>query len=156
MTNKALIEKFYESFARADAEGMVSCYAPDVVFTDPAFGELRRDDARNMWRMLIKNSKGNLAVSVDNIEVNETTGSAHWVADYVFSQTGRKVRNNVTARFEFNNGLIVRHTDHFDFWKWTRQALGLPGYLLGWTPFMQNKIQQRARRQLEKYASNKT
>ncbi|GHB68122.1 nuclear transport factor 2 family protein [Persicitalea jodogahamensis] len=141
MDNKTLIEKFYGSFARADAEGMASCYAPDVVFTDPAFGELRGDEVATMWRMLIKNSKGNLAVSVDSIEANETTGSAHWVADYVFSQTGRKVRNSVTARFEFSNGLITRHTDHFDFWKWTRQALGLPGYLLGWTPFMRNKIQ---------------
>jgi hypothetical protein len=31
-------------------------------------------------------------------------------------------------------------TDDFDIWKWSKQALGLTGYLFGWTGFMQNKI----------------
>lgn len=155
MKNEALIREFYEAFARADAEGMVRCYAPNVVFTDPAFGELRGDEAKAMWRMLIESSKGQIALTFDNVKADDTMGSADWVAHYTFSQTGRKVVNRVSARFEFQDGLIVRHTDHFDAWKWSRQALGLPGYLLGWTPFMKNKIQQRARRQLTKYRERK-
>lgn len=155
MQNEAIIREFYESFARADSEGMVRCYAPNVVFTDPAFGELHGDEAKAMWRMLIESSKGQIALTFDNIRANDITGSADWVAHYTFSQTGRKVVNRVTARFEFQDGLIVRHTDQFDAWKWSRQALGLPGYLLGWTPFMKNKIQQRARRQLAKFRERK-
>jgi len=155
MSNEALIRKFYEAFARADAESMVDCYAPNVIFTDPAFGELQGDEAKSMWRMLIENSKGQLSLTFDNIKATDQIGSADWVACYTFSQTGRKVVNRIAARFEFENGLIVRHSDHFDLWKWSRQALGLPGYLLGWTPFMKNKIQQRARRQLEKYRARK-
>ena len=155
MKNETLIRAFYEAFARADAEGMVSCYAPNVVFTDPAFGELHGDEAKAMWRMLIENSKGQLSLAFDNVKADDKTGSANWVAHYTFSQTGRKVVNRIAARFEFEDGLIVRHTDQFDLWKWSRQALGLPGYLLGWTPFMKNKIQQRARRQLAKYRERK-
>lgn len=155
MDHEALIRTFYESFARADAEGMVRCYAPNVIFTDPAFGELHGDEVKAMWRMLIENSKGQLSLTFDNVQANEKTGSANWVAHYSFGQTGRKVVNRIAARFEFEDGLIVRHTDQFDLWKWSRQALGLPGYLLGWTPFMKNKIQQRARRQLAKYRERK-
>ena len=33
---------------------MASCYAADVVFTDPAFGELHGERARDMWRMLCR------------------------------------------------------------------------------------------------------
>ena len=155
MNHEALLRKFYEAFARADAEGMVRCYAPNVTFTDPAFGELHGDEAKAMWRMLIENSKGQLSLTFENVKADNTTGSANWVAHYTFSRTGRKVVNRIAARFEFQDGLIVRHTDHFDLWKWSRQALGLPGYLLGWTPFMKNKIQQRARRQLAKYRERK-
>ena len=42
-------------------------------------------------------------------------GSAHWEADYTFSATKRKVHNVVDARFELRDGLIVKHTDVFDF-----------------------------------------
>lgn len=149
MDNKQLIEKFYTSFANGDAEGMVSCYAADVVFTDPAFGSLKGDDARCMWRMLMQN-KG-VKVSFSNVTANDKTGSADWVAEYTFSRTGRKVVNHVSAQFEFSNSLIVKHTDSFDVWKWAGQAMGPVGWLLGWTPFMRNKIQQQARGLLARF-----
>lgn len=148
MENKQLIEKFYQSFAAGDAEGMVSCYADDILFADPAFGPLQGNDAKNMWRMLLKNP-GN-KVTVSNIRADDKTGSANWVAVYTFSRTGRKVTNRVSAQFEFKNGKISKHTDQFNLWKWAGQALGLPGYLLGWTPFMQSKIQKQARSLLNK------
>jgi hypothetical protein len=28
-------------------------------------------------------------------------------------------------------GLIIEHRDHFELWRWSRQALGLKGLLLG-------------------------
>ena len=63
------------------------------------------------------------------LEVSQVTDrSAHWEAHYLFSATGRKVLNRIDAEFEFDHaGLIVRHRDRFDFWAWSRQALGLPG-----------------------------
>ena len=33
-----LIERLYDGLDRHDGEAMVSCYAPDAIFSDPAFG----------------------------------------------------------------------------------------------------------------------
>jgi ketosteroid isomerase-like protein len=150
MDHQQLIQKFYQSFADRDAEGMVSCYADDIEFKDPAFGVLMGDEAKNMWRMLLKNNSG-LKITVSDIKADDKTGSAKWVAEYTFSRTGRPVVNRVSAVFEFKDGKIIRHTDSFDIWKWAGQAMGLTGYLLGWTPFMKNKIQQQAKGLLAKY-----
>lgn len=153
--NKALIQAFYQSFANADAEEMVACYDNAIIFTDPAFGTLHGDDAKNMWRMLIANGKGNTKISFSDVKADEKTGSANWTAEYTFSQTGRKVINKISASFEFANGKIVRHTDHFNLWKWSGQALGWKGWLLGWTPFMKNKIQKQTHKLLSAYKSKK-
>ena len=149
MDNKILIEKFYTAFTAADAAGMVSCYADDIVFQDPAFGILTGDDAKNMWRMLLKNP--DIHITASHIQADNKKGSADWVAVYTFSLTGRQVTNNVHAEFEFNNGRIIKHTDRFSFWKWAGQAFGLKGYLLGWTPLMQNKVRQQALLRLSKF-----
>ena len=155
MTNTELITSFYQSFAKGDAEGMVACYHNNIQFKDPAFGVLKNEDAKNMWRMLIGRNKGNIHITFSNVEANETTGSANWEANYVFSATNRKVINLVSAQFEFKDGKIIRHTDSFDIFKWTKQALGLKGYLLGWTSFMQHKIQQQSNSLLKKYTAGR-
>jgi hypothetical protein len=65
-----------------------------------------------------------------------------FVASYNFRKT--KGQLLISAQFYFQDGLIIRHTDDFDIWKWSKQALGLTGYLFGWTGFMQNKIHTNA------------
>ena len=152
MENEQLIRNFYESFARNDAEGMIDCYAQDVVFSDPAFGELRGAQAKNMWKMLVERGGGNLKIDFSNVKADEHKGSADWTADYLFSKTGRQVFNKIHAEFEFKDGKIVRHKDTFDAWKWSRQALGVSGLLLGWTGFLQNKIRQNALQSLREYS----
>lgn len=150
--NIELIHNFYNAFANANAEEMVACYDDNISFEDPAFGILRGNDAKNMWRMLIDRSKGNIKINFRNVMANETSGSADWVAEYVFGQTGRKVINSIHAQFEFKNGRIIKHNDSFDFWKWTQQAFGIKGYLLGWTGFMRNKIREGALEGLKKFS----
>ena len=148
--NAALIHRFYDSFAALDAEGMQACYHPDIVFSDPAFGELRGAQAGAMWAMLTGRAR-DLQVSATDVEADDQRGRAHWDARYTFGQTGRKVINRIDAEFEFRDGLIVRHTDTFDFYAWARQALGPAGLLLGWTPVIRNKVRSSARAGLEKY-----
>jgi hypothetical protein len=70
--------------------------------------------------------------------------TAHWDAHYTFSATGRAVHNAIDAQFTLRDGLIVRHVDRFDFWRWSRQALGVPGWLLGWTPLLKAKVRAQA------------
>ncbi|WP_248917293.1 nuclear transport factor 2 family protein [Pseudomonas entomophila] len=137
--NSALITRFYQAFQRLDAEAMVACYSDDVVFSDPVFGTLRGQDAGDMWRMLTSRAK-DFTLTFDNVR----SDGAHWVATYLFSQTGRVVVNDIQARFVIRDGLICQHDDRFDLWRWSRQALGMPGVLLGWTPMLQNKVRQQA------------
>lgn len=156
MNNAALIEKFYTSFAGSDAEGMVSCYADDIVFEDPAFGVLKGHQAKSMWRMLLAGAGGGISIQFSNVTATETTGHADWIAVYNFSKTNRKVTNRVSAQFQFKDGKIIRHTDTFDMWKWSKQALGMPGYLLGWSSFMKKKVNGQAIARLNAYiARNK-
>lgn len=151
MKNEQIIRKFYESFSRSDAAEMVSCYHDEIEFSDPAFGLLKGNEAKNMWRMLIERGKGDIKINFSNVSANETKGSADWTAEYLFSKTERKVFNEIHAEFEFKDGKIFRHRDTFDIWKWSKQALGLPGLLLGWSSFMQNKIRQNAKESLIEY-----
>lgn len=148
--NQALIEKFYTSFQRLDAQGMIACYHPEVFFYDPVFEDLDAAKARAMWQMLCKNAK-DFSLIYNQVEADDEYGSCNWSATYTFSQTGRQVTNHITAHFRFHEGLIVEHMDGFDLWLWSRQALGWKGWVLGWSPFVQNKIRKSAKKNLEKY-----
>ena len=54
---------------------------------------------------------------------------------------------------QIEDGLIVDHRDDFDIWKWSRQALGMPGMLLGWSPPLQKKVRDTALSGLRAYQS---
>lgn len=146
---QALISRFYEAFARRDWAAMGTCYHADVHFSDPVF-DLYGDQARLMWRMLCTRAT-DLKVEFSGVSFDGQVGRAHWDAWYTFSATGRKVLNRIDARFEFRDGLIVRHVDTFSFAAWARQALGLPGLVLGWSSFLQNKVRGQAADGLAKF-----
>lgn len=127
--NVALITRLYEALGRGDAAAMGRCYAPDATFTDPFFRGLRGPEVPGMWDMLTRRAT-EMTVVADGIEADDATGSAHWVATYPFTRTGRTVVNDIRARFRFRDGLIVEHVDRFDARRWGAQAFGLPGNLL--------------------------
>jgi hypothetical protein len=153
--NENLIAKFYTAFANADAKTMSECYHPKVHFIDPAFGLLKENQVSDMWKMLLLKSKGNIKIEFSDVKADENTGAAKWVATYNFSKTNRKVINKISAEFMFQDGLIIKHIDSFDVWKWSKQAFGLTGYLLGWTGFFQNKIKEQALLSLKKFTESK-
>jgi ketosteroid isomerase-like protein len=148
--NKALIEEFYTAFSRRDGEAMAACYHPEARFSDPVFPDLRGPEVGKMWRMLCERGK-DLEIEFRDVQADGDEGRAHWDATYTFSGTGRKVFNQIDATFSFEGGKIKRHVDSFDFWKWTRMALGLPGVLLGWSPIVQNKVRTTAAAGLAAY-----
>jgi hypothetical protein len=152
--HQELIERFYTAFQKRDAEEMAKCYHDEVVFSDPVFTHLVGEDARNMWRMLCERGE-DLRIRFDGVEVAGQDGQARWEAWYTFSQTKRKVHNVIGATFEFKDGLIVRHKDDFNLYRWTRQALGAPGLLLGWTPFLRNKLRGTAAKGLKIYSERR-
>ena len=152
--HQALITRFYQAFQRLDAQAMADCYTTDVEFSDPVFGELRGHNAADMWRMLTSRAK-DFSLTFDQVQADSQRGSAHWVATYVFGQTGATVVNDIQARFVFRDGKICEHHDHFDLWRWSRQALGLKGLLLGWTPLVQNAIRAQAQKGLEAFQGSR-
>lgn len=147
--NEQTIKRFYTGFSRRDYASMIACYDPAIQFSDKVF-TLSGKAAGAMWHMLCESGK-DLTVTFKGIHADETHGTAHWEATYTFSATGRKVHNIIEAEFEFSGGQIIRHRDRFNFWRWSRLALGPTGLLLGWTPFVRRKVQATAARNLEKF-----
>ena len=141
-----LITRFYTAFQSLDGEAMAACYAKDATFSDPVFTHLQGQDVGDMWRMLCSSAK-DFSLTFDSV----TDDSAHWVATYTFSGTGRHVVNDIRANFVISGGLIAQHRDSFSLWTWSRQALGPTGLLLGWSPFIAGKIRSQAMAGLRKY-----
>ncbi len=138
-----LITRFYTAFQQRNAAGMAACYHQQIHFSDPVFPDLHGADAAAMWDMLCTRGK-DLRVEFTNVQASEQHGSADWTATYTFTSTQRLVTNRISASFVFRDGLIVRHTDHFSLYAWSRQALGPLGLLLGWTPMLQSRVRAQA------------
>ena len=104
-----------------------------------------------MWEMLCRNAK-DFSLTFSDIQLlDEEYATCRWTAVYTFSKTGRRVTNNIKAHLRIQNGLITEHTDQFNFHRWSRQALGLPGLLLGWSGYLKNKVKANARKNLERF-----
>lgn len=158
--NILLLTRFYTAFAALDAEAMFDCYAPDSRFEDEVFSLRGRNEVGGMWRMLCDavkaKSRADWKLDFRDIQADATTGKAHWEATYRFSATGRLVHNIIDGEFVFRDGLIVDHHDHFDFHRWSRQALGLPGLFLGRTALLRKKVRTQAAANLQAYLSRAT
>jgi hypothetical protein len=141
----ATIQAFYAAFAELDGAAMAACYADDARFDDEVFSLVGKARIGGMWTMLTDavraRGREDWQLSVGEL----TDRSAHWEAQYRFSATGRRVHNRVDADFEFDDrGRISRHVDRFDFWRWSRQALGPVGWALGWTPWLRGRVRAQA------------
>lgn len=155
MNNQQIITAFYTAFQQQDYKTMQSFYADTATFSDAVFRNLSAQEVRAMWQMLITRGK-DFELTFKDVTDHGKTTTAIWIATYTFSATGRKVTNHIHATFEIENGKIIRHTDQFSFYKWARQALGLPGILLGWSPILKNKIRKTARQNLTGYMQQQT
>lgn len=154
--NEQTIRRFYDAFAELDADTMAACYAPDVVFEDEIFKLKGAREVGGMWKMLCSGTQAKGAhvwkLAYSGVQADGATGQAHWDAHYLFSATGRIVDNAIDARFTFTpEGLIATHRDRFSFWTWARQALGVPGLLLGWSPSLRRKVRGTAGANLKAY-----
>jgi hypothetical protein len=145
-----IIQQFYTAFQNKDYGTMQSLYHPNAKFSDPVFQNLSSEEVKAMWQMLLT-SPAEVKIVFDSINTKDQSGSCHWEAWYNFSATNRKVHNIIDATFKFQDGKIIDHKDQFNFWRWSRMALGTPGLLMGWSPFLLNKVRATARKRLEKF-----
>lgn len=114
-----------------------------------AFYEAGRE-VSGMWASLCT-SATDLRVTLVSVSAGDAEGAAHWEAWYAFGPQKRPVHNVIHAQFRFDHGRVVEHVDSFDFWRWSRQALGVVGLLLGWSPWLRTKVQAQARKGLDGY-----
>ena len=142
--SKQVMQNFYEAFKAHDASTMASFYHQEATFSDPVFQNLNQQQTQAMWRMLLERSNGKLEIDFHSLIGDETMAQCTWEATYEFSKTKREVHNVIHATMEFKDGLILRHVDHFNFWRWSRMALGSSGALLGWSPIVKNKVRKMA------------
>ena len=147
--NEHLLETFYTAFAARDYAAMQACYQPAAEFADEVF-TAKGKEVGAMWHMLSEGG-GDLQVTHRDVQANDATGRAHWEARYAFSATKRRVHNIIEAEFRFEAGRIAAHRDHFSFWRWSSQALGPTGLLLGWSPFLHNRVRTTARHRLDNF-----
>jgi hypothetical protein len=145
------VERLYRAFQQRDGAAMAACYHPSATFRDPVF-ELAGERIGAMWKMLTSRST-DLRVEFSNVRADASDGSADWQAWYTFTSSGRPVHNIIHADFRLADGLITRHVDSFDFWRWSRQALGPAGLLLGWSPIVRRKVQAQAVQALDRFMS---
>ena len=82
-------------------EDLLSCYHPQVRFSDPVFGELQGDQAHSMWRMLLSKMSSDIKIDVNH--VFDQNGRMHciWTADYAFGKKQRHVHNVVSSHVYF-------------------------------------------------------
>ncbi len=153
--HRQLIIDFYTAFQHLDWESMAGCYHQQASFSDPLFEQLAAADTALMWKMLC-DSANDFVLHFDHVQADDEFGSARWTAEYSYisgrkSPVRRRVRNEIFAQFQFEDGRISRHSDHFSFWRWSSQALGPAGLALGWSALFRRRVQHRAQQALARY-----
>jgi hypothetical protein len=141
--NAALIDHFYESFARKDAPAMARCIRADAHFHDPIF-DLKGADVAAMWTMFCERGRdlrSNGAMSTRTTPPGRPTGGALHVL-------GDRPQGPQSHRFAVH---VSRWADRRR--TPTRSPLAVEpdgaraeGVVLGWTPFVKKAISPRRAR----------
>lgn len=153
------LHRFFTALAERDSQGMLNCYAHGVRFEDPVFNLNGESEIMGMWALLFghvglarerKNKSQRdrptvWAVEFHTVKTLNNHGSVRWEATFRYAPTGRVVHNGVYSQFRFDeDGLILSQRDNFDFWRWARQAYGIVGMMIGWTPMMWDHAREQA------------
>jgi len=154
-TNEELVSDFYTAFEKKDYRAMNRLYSDDIVFFDPVFNLLEGMQVKAMWEMLCRNAKDQKLSFGNIVSLDDEYYTCDWMASYTFSKTGRRVINKVKGHMRLADGKIVEHSDGFSVHKWSMQALGFSGWLLGWNSFFQNRIKRSARMSLEEFVGGR-
>ena len=145
---ESLLSTFYKALAEGNLETLTTCYSKKNQFSDPAFGDLQGPQIMDIWTFLLSKGGENLQVETEVIYEESLSAAGQWGAKYPFGSKKRPVTNGITATFVIEDRKIVTHHDVFDLWKWSSQALGLPGMLMGWSPWFATKLRGKFRKTL--------
>jgi len=121
MATPSLIERLYNALDRHDHETMASRYHAAATFRDIAFDLRGRTRIHAMWHMICLTD---IRASFVVLDSTATSARVKLIDEYTFTDTGRRVRNEIESRFEFADGVIVEHVDDCDPHLWAAMAFG--------------------------------
>ena len=147
--NEKTIHQFFKALENRDYKTMQNCYEKSAVYNNQVMGLLDFGSTKAMWQQMCT-SLTNLETSYTTIqELDEEYATCLWEEQYI--NNGKLISKKNKAYFRFENGLIIEHTDGFNFYDWCKQTKGVVGWLFGWSTFMQKRIQKKARTSLINY-----
>jgi steroid delta-isomerase-like uncharacterized protein len=129
----ALINRYYDAFNRADAEGMIACVADDVVH-DVNQGARRTGKAA--FRQFCAHMSRCYKEQLEGVVVMATPDGARAAAEfnvigtYLVAEEGLPPANGQTYRlpagtfFAVRDGLIARITTYYNLTDWLLQVAG--------------------------------
>jgi ketosteroid isomerase-like protein len=137
--NAQLINTLYTSLNKHDHQSIADCYHPEATFEDIAFKLDGKNQIHAMWGMICRPGS-DIKATFEVIHADDKTGEAKLIDDYTMSDTGRKVHNEITSYFKFQDGLIIEHHDVCDPKIWAEQALGgVTEFLAGRFHFLRSR-----------------
>lgn len=149
-----LITRLLTALKEKDPETMASLYHPEATFRDEVF-ELKGQEIGAMWHMLCSRGKDMTLTFGDICSPEAGKVNGHWEPVYTYGKTGRSVHNRIDTAIEVRDGKIWKQTDSFSFWRWSSQALGIPGLILGWTPFLRAMVKRKANETLHQFIQDR-
>jgi hypothetical protein len=155
-----VVGRFFEALALSDWQTMARCYHDKASFSDPIYPDLREERIVYMWHELLAAATDNAPKEKSTNRLNltdllleyrilfgdERKAQVQWTATYRYGK--RSVRNEVLSTLAIWDDKIVRQVDEYNFWSWSRQALGLPGLVFGAMPWYQRSVQRSAQSRL--------
>lgn len=144
-----LISQWLAAYQRSDHAAMAACYHEQATFEDIAFQLSGKKQIQAMWHMICDN--GITVVEDSPPHVDGDCVVLRITDHYTFSSTGRPVKNPITCRFRFRDGLIVEHCDECDPKSWAQKAMGgMKGWLAGRISYLRRSA---ARKKLAAFIS---
>ena len=148
--NGVLLKRLYSSLDQHKPGEMAECYHANARFRDIAFDLEGRDAIHKMWRMICA---GDIRARFEVVEADDEGGVVKLVDEYTFTDTGRRVKNDIESRFRFRDGLIVEHLDNCDEKAWAAAAIGgVGGFLAGRFRFLRA---WKAKQKLDRFVAAK-
>ena len=137
-----IVEQFYAALNAKDLLTLRSLYHPKAEYNDEIFS-LNYKEILALWYSSMQ-PEMELVAEVHSIDQQKESIVTHWTISYTIASINKRITLDEVGRFEFQDGLIIRHTDEYSFYRWCAQAFGVAGMLASWSKWLRKKVRNQA------------
>jgi hypothetical protein len=139
------VEQLFKAAQARDPDAILLAYAEEALIDHPLLGSLSRADyAAALTAFLQETPDYELTFQINHAGIDHA--EAEWTLSYVFHATGRSIVTKGETAFRLSGLRIIHQRDDFDRRDWSRQALGLSGFVLsfvpGWRAFLERELRR--------------